>query len=68
MTFEGELSSCTSHLASLGIGTTVGDQDRVLAQHWFNQLEDLDLGPFNAFFGLFNEIFDGIWTCFMVHE
>ena len=38
------------------------------AQHWCDQFEDFDLGPFDACFKLFNEGFDGIWTCFKFHE
>ena len=32
----------------ISIGATVGDQAQVLAQRWCDQLEDFDLGQFNA--------------------
>ena len=47
---------------------TVGDQAWTLAQHWCDDLGNVDLGPFVACSRLFNERFDGFWTCLMVHE
>ena len=46
----------------------VGDQARVLAQHWCDDLDNVELGPFVACLRLFDERFDGVWTFLMVHE
>ena len=40
----------------------------MLAQHWCDQLEDHDLGSFDACSRLFDEGFDDRWTCFKVYE